>query len=77
MPQAKLVEFYVRSGPDPKKAQAIATAYLSSKHQEFSLASRACPFCDGDLGSLPQPSDGWPDVVSLICDLGFHRLEKA
>ncbi len=75
MPKAKLVEFYVRSGPDPKKAHAIATAYLGPNHQNYSLAARLCPFCDGELESIQQPANGWPDVVSLICDLGFHRLD--
>jgi hypothetical protein len=74
----KTVELYVRSAQDPKSAYPLATTYLAESQKEYSTQFLSCPCCGNptaDLGAIRQPADGWPDVLFLICDFGFHRLD--
>jgi hypothetical protein len=75
----KTVELYVRSAQDPKTAHPLATTYLGEKNKAYSTEFLSCPCCEhfiADLGSIRQPAGGWPDVLFLICDLGFHRVDE-
>jgi hypothetical protein len=74
----KTVEVYVRSAQHPRTVRPLTSTYLGDKDREYSIKSLSCPSCGhpfADLATIRQHAGGWPDVLSVICDLGFHRLE--
>jgi hypothetical protein len=77
----KSVEFYVRSAEESSKAFALGSTYMSGSEREHSWAGTlTCRICGRvmiDLPPIEQPEGGWPDVVLLICDEGFHRLHES
>jgi hypothetical protein len=76
----KTVEIYVSPPGRKDVGRAIASTYLSDRDPEYlRMESLTCSICNqslADLGAIPQPLGGWPDVLLLVCDLGFHRLDE-
>jgi hypothetical protein len=77
----KTVEIYVSPAGRKGVGRAVASVYLSDRDPEYlRMEVLSCPLCDrsiADLGAIPQPIGGWPDVLLLICDRGFHRVDES